>query len=94
MRDRIKDENYFNMLIQKEKESIIRFEDAVKKITLEKGTLDRGVRNGYSILINSYEKEINSLYSLGEIWQQSRNLTKNYCFIIVRCGIENMGILS
>ena len=66
MRDRIKDENYFNMLIQKEKESIIRFEDAVKKITLEKGTLDRGVRNGYSILINSYEKEINSLYSLGE----------------------------
>lgn len=30
MRDRIKDENYFNMLIQKEKESIIRFEDAVK----------------------------------------------------------------
>lgn len=66
MRDRIKDENYFNMLIQKEKESIIRFEDAVKKITLEKETLDRGVRNGYSILINSYEKEINSLYSLGE----------------------------
>lgn len=66
MRDRIKDENYFNILIQKEKENIIRFEDAVKKITLEKGTLDRGVRNGYSILINSYEKEINSLYSLGE----------------------------
>ena len=58
MRDRIKDENYFNMLIQKEKESIIRFEDAVKKITLEKGTLDRGVRNGYSILINSYEMNI------------------------------------
>lgn len=28
--------------------------------------MDRGVRNGYSILINSYEKEINSLYSLGE----------------------------
>ena len=40
------------------------FEDAVKT-TLEKGELDRGTRNGYSILINSYEKEINLLYSLG-----------------------------
>ena len=66
MRDRIKDEHYFNSLIQKEKESIIMFEDAVKKTTLEKGELDRGTRNGYSILINSYEKEINLLYSLGE----------------------------
>ena len=42
------------------------FEDAVKKTILEKGELDRGTRNGYSILINSYEKEINLLYSLGE----------------------------
>ena len=66
MRDRIKDEHYFNSLIQKEKESIIMFEDAVKKTTLEKGELDRGTRNGYNILINSYEKEINLLYSLGE----------------------------
>lgn len=66
MRDRIKDEHYFNSLIQKEKESIIMFEDAVKKTILEKGELDRGTRNGYSILINSYEKEINLLYSLGE----------------------------
>lgn len=65
MRDRIKDEHYFNSLIQKEKESIIMFEDAVKKTTLEKGELDRGTRNGYSILINSYEKEMNLLYSLG-----------------------------
>ena len=45
MRDRIKDEHYFNSLIQKEKESIIMFEDAVKKTTLEKGELDRGTRN-------------------------------------------------
>ena len=66
MRDRIKDEHYFNSLIQKEKESIIMFEDAVKKTTLEKGELDRGTRNGYNILINFYEKEINLLYSLGE----------------------------
>ena len=33
------------------------FEDAVKT-TLEKGELDRGTRNGYSILINSYEVTI------------------------------------
>lgn len=66
MRDRIKDEHYFNSLIQKEKESIIMFEDAVKKTTLEKGELNRGTRNGYNILINSYEKEINLLYSFGE----------------------------
>lgn len=42
------------------------FENVVNKTTLEKGELDRGTRNGYSILINSYEKEINLLYSLGE----------------------------
>lgn len=66
MRDRMRDEHYFNTLIQKEKESIIRFEDAVQKSTLEKGELDRGTRNGYSILINSYQKEINLLYSSGE----------------------------
>ena len=66
MRDRMKDEHYFYTLIQKENESVIMFEDAVKKTALEKGELDRGVRNGYSILINSYEKEINLLYSLGE----------------------------
>lgn len=66
MRDRMKDEHYFNTLIQKERKYIIMFEDVVKKTALEKGELDRGTRNGYSILINSYEKEINLLYSLGE----------------------------
>ena len=66
MRDRMKDEHYFIILSQKERKNIIMFEDAVKKTTLEKGELDRGTRNGYSILINSYEKEINLLYSLGE----------------------------
>lgn len=66
MRDRMKDEHYFNTLIQKERKYIIMFEDAVKKTALEKGESDKGTRNGYSILINSYEKEINLLYSLGE----------------------------
>ena len=78
----MKDEHYFIILSQKERKNIIMFEDAVKKTTLEKGELDRGTRNGYSILINSYEKEINLLY------------TKNYCFIIAKCGTENMAILS
>lgn len=62
----MRDEHYFNMLIQKENESIRMFEDAVKRATLEKGELDKGTRNGYSILINSYQKEINLLYSIGE----------------------------
>lgn len=61
----MKDEHYFYTLVQKEKENIIMFEDAIRK-TLEKGELNRGTRNGYNILINSYEKEINLLYSLGE----------------------------
>ena len=51
MRDRMKDEHYFIILSQKERKNIIMFEDAVKKTTLEKGELDRGTRNGYSILI-------------------------------------------
>lgn len=36
MRDRIKDEHYFNSLIQKENESIIMFEDVVKKQLLKR----------------------------------------------------------
>ena len=94
MRDRMKDEHYFIILSQKERKNIIMFEDAVKKTTLEKGELDRGTRNGYSILINSYEKEINLLYSLGENLETIKNVTKNYCFIIAKCGTENMAILS
>ena len=37
MRARMKDEHYFNTLIQKERKYIIMFEDAVKKTALEKG---------------------------------------------------------
>lgn len=66
MRDKRRDEDYFNALIMKEKKNIKIFEDAVKKSTIENGERDRGTRNGYSILINSYQKEINLLYSYGE----------------------------
>lgn len=66
MRDKLKDESYFHELILKERKNTIMFEEAVKKSIIEKGELDRGVRNGYNILINCYQKEINILYSSGE----------------------------
>lgn len=66
MRDKLKDENYFNVLIEKEKNTIIMFENVVKKAMIEKGEADRGTRNGYTILINAYQKIINLLYSCGE----------------------------
>lgn len=66
MRDKIKDENYFKVLIEKEKSNIAVFENVLKRATNEKGESDRGVRNGYSILIGSYQKMINLLYSRGE----------------------------
>ena len=66
MRDKLKDENYFNVLIEKEKNNIIMFENVVKKAMIEKGESDRGTRNGYTILINAYQKIINLLYSYGE----------------------------
>lgn len=66
MRDKLRNENYFNTLIEKEKKNIVMFESIVEKSMLEKGELDRGVRNGYNILISSYQKEINLLYSCGE----------------------------
>lgn len=36
MRDRMKDEHYFNTLIQKERKNIIMFEDAEKKQLLKR----------------------------------------------------------
>lgn len=66
MRDKLKDENYFSVLIEKEKNNIIMFENIVKKVMIERGKTDRGIYNGYNILINSYQKEINLLYSCGE----------------------------
>lgn len=66
MRDKLKDKDYFYTLIEKEKNSIIMFENVVKGAAKEKGESDRGTRNGYNILINSYQKVINLLYSYGE----------------------------
>lgn len=82
MRDKIKDENYFKTLIEKEEKNIIMFENAVKKSIVEKGESDRGTRNGFSILINSYQNEINLLYSYGEdleiIEEQYKKLLSYY----------------
>ena len=66
MRDKMKDESYFKALIEKEEKDIIMFEEIVKKAIIEKGESDMGTRNGYSILINYYQNEINSMYSYGE----------------------------
>lgn len=65
MRDKLKDKEYFDTLVEKEEKNIILFENAVKKSISEKGELDRGTRNGYNILINSYQNEINLFYSCG-----------------------------
>lgn len=62
----MRDKNYFDAMIEKETKNILLFENAVKKSMVEKGELDRGTRNGYSILINSYQKVVNLLYSCGE----------------------------
>lgn len=66
MRDKFKDEKYYKELIEKEKSNIALFENAVKKTMVEKGESDRGTRNWYTILINSYQKLINLSYSMGE----------------------------
>ncbi len=94
MRDKLKDENYFNVLIEKGKSNIIMFENVVKKAMIEKGESDRGTRNGYTILINEYQKVINLLYSCGEDLEIIKEYYKNYCFIMAKCGIESMAILN
>ena len=66
MRDKLKNQDYFNELIKKEKSNIAMFENVVKRAMVEKGEFDRGTRNGYNILINSFQKIINLLYSSGE----------------------------
>ena len=94
MRDRMKDEHYFIILSQKERKNIIMFEDAVKKTTLEKGELDRGTRNGYSILINSYEKEINLLYSLGENLETIEECYKKLLFYYSKMWDRKYGYIE
>lgn len=90
----MKDEHYFIILSQKERKNIIMFEDAVKKTTLEKGELDRGTRNGYSILINSYEKEINLLYSLGENLETIEECYKKLLFYYSKMWDRKYGYIE
>ena len=52
MRDKIKDKQYFEKVLKKEKADIEMFENIVQKSLQEKGESNRGTRNGYSILIN------------------------------------------
>ena len=94
MRARMKDEHYFIILSQKERKNIIMFEDAVKKTALEKGELDRGTRNGYSILINSYEKEINLLYSLGENLETIEECYKKLLFYYSKMWDKKYGYIE
>ncbi len=65
MRDKIKDKQYFEDLLKEEEKNIKMFKSAVQKRMKEKGEADRGVHNGYSILINSYQNLVNLLYSCG-----------------------------
>lgn len=65
MRDKYRNEEYFKRLMEIEEKDISMFESAVKKSIYEKGENDRGTINGYNILINSYQNEINLLYSCG-----------------------------
>ena len=94
MRDKIKDENYFNSLIQKESKNIQMFEDIVKKTTLERGELDIGTRNGYSILINAYQKEINLLYSSGEDLETIEQYYKKLLFYYSKMWDRKYGYIE
>ena len=66
MRDNLRNEDYYITLIEREKKNIEMFENALAKTIVEKGESDTGVRNAYNILVNSYQKMINLLYSCGE----------------------------
>lgn len=65
LRDNFKDEKYFTECLLKTERSIEKFENLLSEV-LNKGENDRGIKNGYNILINNYTKEINLLYSKGE----------------------------
>ena len=94
MRDRMKDEHYFNSIISKEKKSIVMFENAVKTTILSKGELDRGTRNGYSILINSYDKEINLMYSIGEELEEIKSVYKKLLFYYSKMWNRQYGYIE
>lgn len=66
LRDTLKDERYFQKVIERTESSIDKFEASISTVIETKGADDIGVRNGYNILVSSYTKLVNLLYSAGE----------------------------
>lgn len=66
MRDNLKNEQYYTKLIKKTERDILMYGELVEEALQSKNENDRGVRNGYNILINLYQKQINLMYSYGE----------------------------
>lgn len=66
LRDTLKDERYFQKAIEQTESSIEKFETLISTVIETKGADDVGVRNGYNVLVSSYTKLVNLLYSAGE----------------------------
>lgn len=66
LRDTLKDEGYFQKVIENTESSIEKFETLISTVIETKGADDVGVRNGYNVLVSSYTKLVNLLYSAGE----------------------------
>lgn len=83
MRDNLKNKQYYMKLIENTQRDILIYGELVEEALREKNESDRGVRNGYNILINLYQKQINLLYSFGEeldkIKKQYEKLLHLYC---------------
>lgn len=94
MRDKLKDKDYFNTFIEKEKRNIVMFENAVKKAVIENGESDRGTRNGYTILIDEYQKIINLLYSCGEELEVIEEYYKKLLFYYGRMWDRKYGYME
>ena len=94
MRDRIKEEHYFNALIQKEEQNIIMFEEILEKTVAKSGENDRGARNGYSILINSYQKKINLMYSCGKELEEIEKCCKKLLFYYSKMWDRKYGYIE
>lgn len=94
MRDKLKDKDYFNAFIEKEKRNIAMFENAVKKAVIENGESDRGTRNGYTILIDEYQKIINLLYSCGEELEVIEEYYKKLLFYYGRMWDRKYGYME
>ncbi|WP_307346736.1 PoNe immunity protein domain-containing protein [Metabacillus malikii] len=65
MRDTFQDRGYFNRYLDYQNKRIIRFEELLKQLIIEKGTEYKGVRTGKIALVNFYLDKLNALYSIG-----------------------------